>query len=116
MSNIIDLNILFDKPKETVKITSEDGQEFVLQIKVNTEIALAIIKDTKDGVEELESVSNTLSYMIKDQLSKDVNPEWIRKNIDYRILLYISDRLGTEVHEAMGIIKSVNGGGGTKKK
>ena len=40
MSNIVDLDILFEKPKQQVKFKTKDGQEIILTIAINTELAL----------------------------------------------------------------------------
>lgn len=117
MSEIIDLNILFEKDeKPEVSFTSKDGQEFTLKLELNSEIALKSIKDLREGKTEMEGAASTLSELIRHQLKKDIKEQWIIKNIDWKILLYISRKLSDEIHTAIAIINGDNSVGSSKKK
>jgi len=120
MSNIVDLDILFEKPKKKVKLKSKDGQEFILELKVNTELALKSSQLFKDDKSEYEQSACLLSYIIEYQTEKKYDEEWILENIGWEKILYIGRKLSEEIINSMDIINSKNdnndSGKTTKKK
>ena len=116
MSNIVDLDILFEKPEKKIKFKSKDGQEIILTLHISPEIALSSIKSHKDGKNELEQAAEVARLLIKDQHSREVDTKWVLKNIKYEYLLYISSYITDNVYSAMEIIQNDKNGNGTKKK
>ena len=117
MSEIIDLNILFEKDeKQKVTFKSKDGQEFTLTLEVNTELALKSIRDLQDGKTEIESAASAISTLIKEQLDKDIKDSWIVKNVNWKMILFINKRLLEEIFEATAIINGKKEGSSSKKK
>ena len=116
MSEFIDLDILFEKSYEKIKLNSKDGQEFKLTLETTPEMALSSIKLMRDGKTEVDSAIENVKIMLKDQLNVDKETDWIKKNIKTEYLLYIETSLAAQITEANNIIKSRGTSKGTKKK
>jgi len=116
MSDVVDLNILFEKQKNVVKFNTKDGQEIVLEMHISPYIAMRCIQAVNDKKTEMESASILVSDMIKEQLNKDIEPDYILRNCDFAHLMYINNVISESVYAAMDIIKQENGSAGTTKK
>ena len=116
MSEFIDLDILFDKEYEKVKLKSKDGQEYKLTLEVTPEMALKSIQIMRDGKTEIDSAIENVKCMLKNQLDVEKDNDWIKNNIKTEYLLYIESNLAKQVVEANNIIRSKVESKGTKKK
>ncbi len=81
MSEIKDLDLLFDDKKEAFRFTGDkDGQKYSFRMFVPTAVSLEHLKLEKDKVSDAEKQSLILEAFFREQYP-NMNREWIDENI-----------------------------------